>query len=79
MLDVFVSHSTKNKNIANAVVNRLETEGIKCFTAPRDMEAGADYSETIVNAIKQSKITMLIFSAMLMCHRMFYGKSMRRC
>jgi TIR domain-containing protein len=40
--DVFVSHSEKDKAVADAVVARLEAESVTCWTAPRDIVPGAD-------------------------------------
>lgn len=61
--DVFISHASPNKNVALDVVNKLEAQGIKCFIAPRDMEPGSDYASTIIEAIEQTKVTVLIFSS----------------
>ena len=38
--DVFVSHSLKDKAIAEAVCSRLEAAKIRCWIAPRDIPAG---------------------------------------
>ena len=35
--DVFISYSSKNKNIADAIVADLEQNNIKCWYAPRDI------------------------------------------
>ena len=40
--DVFISHSVKDKGVADAVVARLEAESVRCWVAPRDVMAGAD-------------------------------------
>jgi len=60
--DVFVSHSEKDKAVADAVVSRLEAESVTCWTAPRDVVPGADWGESIINAIESSRIMILIFS-----------------
>ena len=60
--DVFVSHSTKDKAVADAVVARLEAESVSCWVAPRDVVPGADWGESIINAIESSRIMVLIFS-----------------
>jgi hypothetical protein len=61
--DVFVSHSAKDKTISDALVARLEAEGIRCWVAPRDVVPGADWGESIIDAIESSRIMVLIFSA----------------
>src|ERR1700731_2211250 len=61
--DVFVSHSAKDKTISDALVARLEAEGIRCGVAPRDVVPGADWGESIIDAIESSRIMVLIFSS----------------
>jgi len=60
--DVFLSHSEKDKAIADTVVARLEAESVSCWVAPRDVVPGADWGESIINAIESSRIMILIFS-----------------
>ena len=60
--DVFVSHSVKDKVVADAVVARLEAKSVTCWVAPRDVVPGADWGESIINAIESSRIMILIFS-----------------
>jgi hypothetical protein len=60
--DVFVSHSVKDERVADAVVAKLEAESVTCWVAPRDVVPGADWGESIINAIESSRIMILIFS-----------------
>ena len=60
--DVFVSHSVKDKAITEAIVARLEAESVTCWIAPRDVVPGADWGESIIDAIEASRIMILIFS-----------------
>src|SRR5437016_1983603 len=60
--DVFVSHSEKDKAVADAIVARLEAESVTCWVAPRDVVPGADWGESIINAIESCRIMILIFS-----------------
>ena len=60
--DVFVSHSVKDKAVAEKIVARLEAESIRCWVAPRDVVPGADWGESIIDAIGSSRIMILIFS-----------------
>jgi len=60
--DVFLSHSEKDKAVADAVITRLEAESVTCWVAPRDVVPGADWGESIINAIESSRIMILIFS-----------------
>ncbi|HEX8076629.1 MAG TPA: TIR domain-containing protein, partial [Chthoniobacterales bacterium] len=61
--DVFVSHSAKDKTVSDALVAKLEEQGIRCWVAPRDVVPGADWGESIIDAIESSRIMVLIFSA----------------
>jgi hypothetical protein len=61
--DVFVSHSAKDKTVADALVAKLESEGVRCWVAPRDVIPGSDWGESIIDAIESSRIMILIFSA----------------
>jgi len=60
--DVFLSHSVKDKTVAEAIVGQLESESVTCWMAPRDVVPGADWGESIINAIESSRIMVLIFS-----------------
>src|SRR6187431_1607022 len=60
--DVFISHSSNNRPIANAVCAALENAGIRCWIAPRDVMPGRSYSGEITRAIQQSRAFILIFS-----------------
>ena len=60
--DVFLSHSEKDKAVADTIVARLEAESVTCWVAPRDVVPGADWGESIINAIESSRIMILIFS-----------------
>jgi len=61
--DVFISHASKDKTVANAVCAKLESAGIRCWIAPRDIVAGTSYGEAIIDAIHAAKVMVLVFSA----------------
>jgi FKBP-type peptidyl-prolyl cis-trans isomerase len=61
--DVFISHSSKDKTIADAVCALLEQHKIRCWIAPRDITPGKEWGEAIVDAIHASHVMILIFSA----------------
>jgi len=61
--DVFVSYSAADRAPAMSVVEGLESRGIRCWVAPRDIPAGSEYGEEIIEAIKGCRILVLIFSA----------------
>jgi hypothetical protein len=60
---VFVSHSAKDKVLADSVVQTLEESGIKCWVAPRDIPPGGSWAKSIVDAIRECKLFVLVFSS----------------
>lgn len=60
--EVFISYSTKNSDIANKICYALEQNGLKCWIAPRNIPSGTVYIDAIADAIKSTKIIVLIFS-----------------
>ena len=60
---VFISHSSKDKATADAICQRLEAAGIKCWIAPRDIEVGSDWTTGIMQGIAGCRVLILVFSA----------------
>jgi hypothetical protein len=60
--DVFISFATEDKRIANTVCHLLEAGNIRVWIAERDILPGAKWSESIVEAISNSRIMVLILS-----------------
>ena len=61
--DIFISHSSKDKTIADAACACLEARGLRCWIAPRDIIAGADWSASIIDGISGAKAMVLILSS----------------
>jgi len=61
--DVFISYSTADKPVADAVCAGLEQRGFSCWIAPRDIVPGLDWGAAIIDAINGAKVMVLIFSA----------------
>ena len=61
--DIFISHSQRNKTVADALCAGLEAGGIRCWIAPRDVLPGRSFAGEITRAINQSKVMVLVFSA----------------
>ena len=61
--DVFVCHASVDKATADAVVATLEQQQIRCWVAPRDAILGTNYGASIVQAINNSRVMVLVFSA----------------
>ena len=62
LFDVFISYATEDKNVADAVCHTLEGHGIGCWIAPRDVLPGAHYAGSIIKAIKNCKLMVMIYS-----------------
>ncbi len=60
--DVFISHSTRDRSIAEATREHLEAAGVPCWIASRDIPAGSDYSASIIDAITDSRLVLLVLS-----------------
>jgi TolB-like protein/Flp pilus assembly protein TadD len=60
---VFISYSSKQTGIADQICAALEASGIATWIAHRDGRAGVHYGEFIIDAINESKLVVLIFSA----------------
>jgi TIR domain len=60
---LFISYASKDADIANAICQSLESQGISCWIAPRDVKPGAQYADAIVRAINDAKAVVLVLSA----------------
>ena len=63
MSDVFLSHSSKDKPIADKVCDFLEGKGLSCWIAPRNIVPGSDWAASISTAVTTCKVFLLIYSA----------------
>lgn len=63
MADVFISHSSKDKEIADKMCEALEAKGLKCWIAPRDITPGSEWAVAISDAIATIKVMVVIYSA----------------
>ena len=60
--DVFISYSHKDYSVAQAICAKLEEQKIRCWYAPRNIGAGEEWASSIMNALKESKIMVLVFT-----------------
>lgn len=60
--DVFLSYATKDASLAEQMCAALEAEGIRCWIAPRDVPLGSVWAESLIEAIENSEIMLLLFS-----------------
>jgi hypothetical protein len=59
---VFISYSSKNQKVANALCTYLEQSGIACVIAPRDIPTASNYAGEITRAIKSADAVLLVYS-----------------
>src|SRR4029077_14034126 len=59
---VFLSYASHDTDIANTVCRELESRGIRCWIAPRDVAPGALYADAIVRTINESKVLLIVLS-----------------
>jgi hypothetical protein len=59
---VFISHSSKNADIASAMKGYLDARGVRCWKAPEDIPYGTDWDVGIFNGLSQCSVMVLIFS-----------------
>lgn len=60
--DVFISYATPDKATADAICHRLESEGVRCWIAPRNARAGRRWASDIDAAIQAVQLMVLVFS-----------------
>jgi TIR domain len=59
---VFISHSSKDKAIGDEICRFLETNGISCWIAPRNVMPGKNYGAAIVEAIDECAVFLLVLT-----------------
>ena len=61
--EVFISYSTKDTEIAFALLETFESYGLDCWIAPRNIPKGAQWAEEIDNAIQNARVFVVIVSS----------------
>jgi hypothetical protein len=61
--DVFISYSQPDQACAYELVERIESAGLECWIAPRDIAPSADWAAEIIDAISSARTMILVFSA----------------
>lgn len=59
---IFISHSSRDRDWAYRLINDLEKRGVACWISSRDIEPGADYQKSIVDALEAAPAMVLLFS-----------------
>jgi len=60
--DAFLSYSSRDKPVADAICAALERERIRCWIAPRDIVPGRNYAEAIIDGINASRLLVVVLS-----------------
>ena len=60
--EVFISHSSQDREAADAICAILERNGVSCWLAHRDILGSAEWAASIANALQQARIVLLIVS-----------------
>jgi len=59
---IFISYAIDDRDLAATICELLESSGRRCWLAPRDILPGSDWGESIIDAINQSQLMVLIYS-----------------
>ena len=60
--DVFISYSHYDVGYAEALCRGLERRGLKCWMAPRDIPAGENFAESIIDGLTNARAFVLVLS-----------------
>lgn len=61
-MNVFISYSSKDADIANNICSFLELNNLECFIAPRNIRPGHLYAEEIIFGLESSDLLLLLLS-----------------
>ncbi|MGB6538254.1 MAG: TIR domain-containing protein [Xanthobacteraceae bacterium] len=59
---VFISYSAADGKVARTICSSLESRGLSCWIASRDVGPGENFMDSIVHAIQAAKVMVLVFS-----------------
>lgn len=60
--DVFISYRFCEFDYAEQICSKLEAEGYSCWLAPKSIPGGSSYANEIEDAIRNSKVVVLVLS-----------------
>lgn len=60
--DVFISYSSHDQKVVEGLCGYLESRGIRCFVAYRDIPHGVVWASAIVEALDESRMMVVVFS-----------------
>src|SRR5258707_4393759 len=59
---IFISFASKDVKVAQTLCSALESRGIHCWISARDIQPGENFQVSIVRALRQAKIMLLVFT-----------------
>jgi Tol biopolymer transport system component len=63
---IFISYAANDAGTANSACGYLESRGVHCWIAPRNVKPGAQYADAIVRAINEATAMVVVMSASAM-------------
>src|SRR2546423_4697088 len=60
--DIFLSYTHEDSHIANELKEILETSGLRCFMAEKDIAVGMEWADQIRSALHSSKRILLLIT-----------------
>ncbi len=60
---IFITHSSHDGEKAKRIRDYLETNGVRCWMAPRDIPVGEEWAEAILSGIENASGMLLVFSS----------------
>jgi hypothetical protein len=60
---IFISYSSKDRDMAETICRALEARGHQCWISCRDVPPGQNFQEAIVQALRSARVMLLVFTA----------------
>ncbi|MGB6543440.1 MAG: toll/interleukin-1 receptor domain-containing protein, partial [Xanthobacteraceae bacterium] len=60
---IFISYSSKDRDMAETICRALEARGHQCWISCRDVPPGQNFQEAIVQALRSAQVMLLVFTA----------------
>ena len=72
---IFISHSSRYANEAEQLVSHLESRGLSCWLAPRDIPGASVYAEALVDGIDGADLMWCFSRNTPIIRSTLYGRS----
>jgi len=59
---IFISHSSQDHEVTGRICQHLEDKGLRCWMAPRNIQPGESWAGSIMKAIRNTEIFLLILT-----------------